>query len=349
MFQHASNQYNALPKPSNIPLHDDKVLIGRIFRSTWDEYMIWKNSHDLQVIQDLALVPPSISNEEAHCLATCEHHSSCPLAPRNKLRERGAPATKIWSGNFSSPAGLIVKLPPNAKKFKDYPTYEACSPLTQNMFTGDDTNELPFMPYSDDCSAQTQMLVRKHADTRARLGWLEDSDAHNWKTVILETARQLNVEHGISLQFIDASETLPLKLLSSSEGNGLIRTGASSDHPPFPNLKPLTKWLHDQNRQQIMLRNMTLEQRLNRAFSSFCSNRSCIQPCCTVHPSYPGVGLTFSIFDIPQPLQDANKIAVFSPSVHISNIAQQPCSRFCTLLPYRPVQQEYELQVLLSF
>ncbi|KAJ4485830.1 hypothetical protein J3R30DRAFT_3282052 [Lentinula aciculospora] len=102
--------------------------------------------------------------------------------------------------------------------FEPTPSYDSCNPISNNHFTGDDSNHMPFLPLADDPSFDW----KEHCENYRYFAWQTrffDSDLH---AIVVETARRLHQQHGLSYSQIDSTGVLPLSLTAGQDG--VLRT-----------------------------------------------------------------------------------------------------------------------------
>lgn len=110
------------------------------------------------------------------------------------------------------------------------PAYESSPLIPRNRMTGDDSSNMPFIPMADDVNFDWQDHCKKYKsfawqtsmkdpDCPFLLHQPHSADRYTVDIVLLEAARRLNEEHGISYESIDASGIFPEKLLT---GPGLL-------------------------------------------------------------------------------------------------------------------------------
>jgi hypothetical protein len=127
------------------------ALVRSIFQTVWAEFYSWERQYCQQRIGSLARTgsrPVHEFNEYSQPdIDTLQIFEELSLEGHNDYFE-------IWdySHGSSSPmfqgqsVDVIDVIPP----IEPFPYYESCTPCSRNIFTGDDSDNLPFIPFADD-------------------------------------------------------------------------------------------------------------------------------------------------------------------------------------------------------
>ncbi|RPD53881.1 SET domain-containing protein [Lentinus tigrinus ALCF2SS1-6] len=199
-----------------------------------------------------------------------------------------------------------------------YPRYESCPPINNNILLGDDSNYLPFMPFADDPTFDYHDYLADHKGLAWQEGGYRDSDV---LAIVLETARRLQREHGMSMETIDKTGILPLTLCTTSVW-GAIWTEKMSDRIPWPGssrasapaLSDITPPAADD-----------LKTRLQDYLTLWCPRLECLQGHCFTHATEQH-NIDFAVPAVPG--QERFRL----------QSAQTPCGNDCTLR-HRPIHE----------
>ncbi|KAG0705966.1 hypothetical protein DFH29DRAFT_799275 [Suillus ampliporus] len=203
----------------------------------------------------------------------------------------------------------------HAELLEPHKPYESCSPISRNIFRGDDDDAMAFIPYADDATFD-------HADHMlcySSFAWQDDYDP-DLEVISLEAAYRLRTVHSLLYQDIDSTGVLPFKLFSTPGQPGVFTLSRRRD---------LLKWKGTtipcsySFPSRSSLSHGILQNRLERAHALFCPNLNCIESLCTVHVEY-------------NPMPPPRK-----PTIRLSELlkrAERPCEAGCflqikTLLP----------------
>jgi hypothetical protein len=104
------------------------TLVHAVFRTVWNEYYAWEQEYSRKAISSLAKPLPT-KTERASIVKTVNKN----VGRMQKFKELRGSSTNI-----------------EALKVSPYPTYEACAPTSSNIWRGDDSPHMPFVPYADD-------------------------------------------------------------------------------------------------------------------------------------------------------------------------------------------------------
>ncbi|KAE9398446.1 SET domain-containing protein [Gymnopus androsaceus JB14] len=128
--------------------------------------------------------------------------------------------------------------------FKPAPSFDSCTPISNNQFTGDDPNDMPFIPLADDPSFDWKTHCEKYKSFSWGPGRVFDSDCELiLHARVVETAHRLHQQYGLSHSEIDDTAVLPLPLVAAQGGvlhttryQGFLNwTGANAeDYKPSP-------------------------------------------------------------------------------------------------------------------
>ncbi|KAG1877921.1 hypothetical protein DFJ58DRAFT_648419 [Suillus subalutaceus] len=162
----------------------------------------------------------------------------------------------------------------HAELLEPHKSYEYCTPISRNIFRGDDDDMMPFIPYADDPTFD-------HVDHTLCYGsfaWQVDYDP-DLEVISLEAAYRLHTVHSLLYEDIDSTGVLPFKLFSIPGKPGLFTLSRRRD---------LLKWNGttipcSYSFPSSLLAHSIIQHRLERIHALFCPNLNCIEPLCPVH------------------------------------------------------------------
>jgi hypothetical protein len=121
--------------PKHPPLNRDPesvtALVQTVFREVWNEFYVWEQKHCREAISSLAGRIPT-NKSRGSIVETL--NKNIELINDSKVRREPEDSTII---------APKLDLPP-------YPTYEACTPVSGNIWKGDDSPHMPFVPCADE-------------------------------------------------------------------------------------------------------------------------------------------------------------------------------------------------------
>jgi hypothetical protein len=119
--------------------------------------------------------------------------------------------------------------------FPALPAHEYCTPITRNLFLGDDPHDLPFIPFADDPTFDLARYLEEYKTFSWRESAVDpDCEFHppgqdvsfspgvEVEVVVVETARRLHTEHQMPYRHIDETGVLPLELLDRGATRGMV-------------------------------------------------------------------------------------------------------------------------------
>ncbi|KAH9943538.1 hypothetical protein B0H21DRAFT_695633 [Amylocystis lapponica] len=155
-------------------------------------------------------------------------------------------------------------------------TYESCAPTICNILHGDDSDDMPFLPFADDPGFDIIDYIREHK----RFAWQSANRDPDLNTIMLETARRLYRQRGISIGHIDETSVLPGPLRTVSGAWGSIWLGTQTDTLQWPgSLQTSCPSLPD----LLPPKSKDLRLRLQDYLTMFCPNLSCVHADCPSH------------------------------------------------------------------
>ncbi|KAJ8456298.1 hypothetical protein ONZ45_g18778 [Pleurotus djamor] len=90
---------------------------------------------------------------------------------------------------------------PDFHDFRPTPAYESCLPLDINRHIGDDPEAMGYFPFVDDPSFDLERYAHEY---KYDFAWMSDSNLDpELELLVLEAARRLHINHGLSIAQID--------------------------------------------------------------------------------------------------------------------------------------------------
>ncbi|EMD31119.1 hypothetical protein CERSUDRAFT_127583 [Gelatoporia subvermispora B] len=275
------------------------ALVRAVFREVWREFHAWAQDDARRALASLS--PPDTS---------ARHRARRPGGPGLRvpaaLRAERAPAAPppgaqaaqdasgsyefevcAWDEDQLGAPGpcrreTFVSAPTRAPPIAPCPPYEACTPVGESIFHGDDPEEMAFLPEADDAAFPHGELLAQHDG----LAWQTSTFDPDLNAIIIEAAYRLHHERGVSLAHIDETAVLPCML---SDPQGPLALAAHRD---------LLDWPGSSHRAyppiwESVVRPPvdTLRDRLQNGLLLFCPNLSCVKALCASHNHTPQVVL----------------------------------------------------------
>ncbi|KAG1754568.1 hypothetical protein EDB19DRAFT_1626406 [Suillus lakei] len=162
----------------------------------------------------------------------------------------------------------------HAELLEPHKPYEYCSPISRNIFRGDDDDMMAFIPFADDSTFDHL----DHTLCYGSFAWQDDYDP-DLEVISLEAAYRLHTVHSLLYQDIDSTGVIPFKLFSTPGKPGLFTLSRRRD---------LLKWKGatipcSYSFPSSLPPHSILQRRLERTHALFCPNLNCIEPMCPVH------------------------------------------------------------------
>ncbi|KAG2158318.1 uncharacterized protein EDB93DRAFT_1296019, partial [Suillus bovinus] len=187
-------------------------------------------------------------------------------------------------------------------------SYEYCTPISRNVFKGDDDDMMAFIPYADDPTFD-------HVDHTLLYGsfaWQDDDYDPDLEVISLEAAYRLHTVHNLLYRDTDSTGVLPFKFFSTSGKPGLFTLSRRRD---------ILKWNGttipcSYSFPSSFLSHSILQHRLERSHALFCPNLNCIEPLCSVH---------VEMNPVPPPREQAIRLSELLKRV------EHPCEAGCFL------------------
>ncbi|KAL1662117.1 hypothetical protein GGF50DRAFT_11041, partial [Schizophyllum commune] len=236
----ASNREAPLRVPFGNGEEGTPELVPRVLRKLWHDFLQWKK--DMARGSLRSLQPPTRPPWDGLSLLP-----SIPVPTTNApLHTRQAEPIGFTvleftdDGDFAQDpwtlqSGSTINAP---KSFDSVPVYESFTPADRSIYVGNDNNDVPYVRLrnSNDISYVRYIddpkydAARELDDWHGTLAWMDMKD-HDFALLVLETARRLFVEYGISYEQQQATDILPLPLFTATDiDTGVIRPGLLDEY-----------------------------------------------------------------------------------------------------------------------
>ncbi|KAJ8494801.1 hypothetical protein ONZ45_g13102 [Pleurotus djamor] len=129
---------------------------------------------------------------------------------------------------------------PDFHDFRPTPAYESCLPLDINRHIGDDPEDMGYFPFADEPSFDLKRYAHEY---KYNFAWMSDSNLDpELELLVLEAARRLHINHGLSIAQIDDTGILVHALQPTQPQYakfGMLLKATQRDYPEFqPQLNP---------------------------------------------------------------------------------------------------------------
>ncbi|KAJ6562723.1 hypothetical protein DFH09DRAFT_1478716 [Mycena vulgaris] len=191
--------------------------------------------------------------------------------------------------------------------FHALPAHEYCTPISRNVFQGDDPHDLAFLPFADDPTFDHAKYLEEYDS----VSWLESVLDPDVEVVVVETVRRLHKDHGIQYRHIDETGILPLELLDRNGSRGMIYRSRRRDFPDWPPGIPASEKRLQDDTTPIA---HSPDKKLAVLVSNFCTNLNCLVGFCSTH-----------LDPMPMPLTTPPLVR----SQRMKELASAPCGTDC--------------------
>ena len=173
------------------------VLVQNILSQVQAEFIVWNAGHCHQTLT--SLTAPSNWRSCRHPDFRSPTLVSIPPTS-NSSPEVGCVIPEVNSSLLSiqvySPEGTVIETSSvkievihAISSLEPHPRYESCSPLHRNLFKGDDSDNMDFVPYADDYTFDQTSHMRHYGT----LSWKDDYDPDCEYLAHLMIARRDNI------------------------------------------------------------------------------------------------------------------------------------------------------------
>lgn len=199
-----------------ITIMDATSLVLQQFRSCWDGFRSWKAAHNSQAMLSLTRHPASEDS--------LPQIDEAEQAQESQLTGPTFTVTEYDSDSDPCDSYKIGVESFDVEPTKPHPEYTQCVPTTRNIMIGDDSDYMPFIPYSDDASFNHEL----HTQHYGYFAWQHSDDPdcmsprkithltpnpHPVEVVCIQTIKQLMSEHGLTVQQIADTNVMPTSII----------------------------------------------------------------------------------------------------------------------------------------
>ncbi|EPQ53739.1 hypothetical protein GLOTRDRAFT_131076 [Gloeophyllum trabeum ATCC 11539] len=288
---------------------DPRTQIVEEYAQVWEEFYRWEPDMCRQVLLSFSREPQQVVDEP-------ESVGLGQVGDQESEAESDLSFT-CWKPDGSTSFINFEEI--MAKPFAAHPPYEACTPVSRNIYYRDgdvdDTAQCQFIPYADDPAFNAVTYLTFFPD----LAWqtadgLQEPDID---AIQLETLRRLHLGPlGMPLEEIDSHDILPRAVPDLTIGlyAGMLWAATHRDPLPWPGASLSTlgslatgAWKRECAEDDTLAR-------ADSVLTHFCPNLNCIEPHCHTH--------TF-----PYPPLIPKKATVNSTGMRLS--ASQTCGGDC--------------------
>ncbi|KAF8877840.1 hypothetical protein CPB84DRAFT_1714738 [Gymnopilus junonius] len=301
------------PAANNVDSHSEQDFqelsqdlisrVTKVYDSVRDEYSSWSYSDSEQALLSLSkpsplpppLPKPSTQNTALYPSEATTFGGIWEVMDYEYDKVTGCQTSKTNTYPLSITSAVDAS-------FRPYSSYTSCAPASRNIFVGDDSHYMPFVPFSDDEAydfSNDNELYNYFAWQKPGL----DSDE---QVIALETLRRLVFNQKLLPKEIDATLVLPAP---SETIFSLVR---KRDFPKWPSLVT--------NLQSIVPRNVSDSESVIKYFLDyFCTNLNCMTGFCITHD------------ESTVKEQAPEYVPPKNPPVKVSDMATAPCGPDCFL------------------
>ncbi|KAF9442123.1 SET domain-containing protein [Macrolepiota fuliginosa MF-IS2] len=289
------------PEQAHPNIDPTTSLVLDTFRSCWESFYGWKQTHDVENLSSL-MRDVDITDDPASPQPTLDIENSKPqdpYAPTFSVAEYNSDGEPAENYTLNSEDFEIEPIQP-------HPNYASCTPISRSIIVGDDSNYMPFIPYSDDPEFNYEAQIEHYGYFAWQI--LPDPDL---EVICVQTVKYLMNDHGLALQQIIDTKVMPPDLI----GKMTTYLGARRrDYPEWPPEDPL----HAPNvPYEPPYADPLPSQILDDLLLYFCSNRNCLHSYCTVHSGE---------MELPPPIPPT------LTNEALNNSVTEPCSKYCFIL-----------------
>ncbi|TRM62275.1 hypothetical protein BD626DRAFT_498705 [Schizophyllum amplum] len=297
--------------PSGLPLHysldnpnlGTPELITKVLKGVWKEFSEWKEEQARSLLR--ALRPPAKPTLHpvkpvprallpSTRISTTERHEFLVLDYSDDTTSSHEP----WALH-SEP---VIVAP---RAFDTLSSYESFTPTDRSVYVGDDSGDMPYVRYIDDPTFD----ATEDLDWYHNFAWMHLRDP-DLELLVIEAARRLHVDHGLSYEHLQETGIFPFPLLAKGPTPGLLEENIKRDLTPFPRVGldheyPSTDF-------------STIFETL---VITFCPFINCITPNCSVHSHPENLPLRVAPYAADAPPRTA-----CGPACHQLFVAAEPVS-----------------------
>lgn len=151
----AQEMHSEVPNQDLAPI---SALVQNTYRSTWNDFYEWEQDYSRQTLLSLARVsPPSPSQAGMSLPSTSSSKKSSPVtAPIIAEYQLDMESENFTIVDYTNSDGaphittLSIETIEVVPQFEPCAPYEVCTPANRNIYVGDDSEYMPFIPLTDD-------------------------------------------------------------------------------------------------------------------------------------------------------------------------------------------------------
>ncbi|KAJ7282490.1 SET domain-containing protein, partial [Mycena rebaudengoi] len=288
-------------------------LVDFVYQEVYEEFRIWKHDYASKILASLATRPRSRVSSVS--IANNSTDSGYALGPPSTSSATTVEYIEVWDYETETMGQMPVDVTHMNNAFPaPFSAHEFCTPISRNVFLGDDPRAMPFMPFEDDPSFN-------HVEYLDAFDGQADIQDPDLEVVVVETARRLHTEHKMPYQHIDETGVLPLKLMGTDGQRGMLYKSHRRDFPDWPegvpaSAKQLRADPDNPLRDKPDPADQVPDQKLANLISTFCTNLNCVVPFCSTH-----------LDPTPLPLSNPPTLT----STQMADLVGSPCGEECFL------------------
>lgn len=275
------------------PLRSDALgqtsrLVRSVYREVWQEFYRWDaayarsrlDSFAIRHIPDDALAVSTFIADRRDPLLDGEHKFNDAVAVCPPTDDSYTVYDFCQDSDRTTSQWSVIANTQQVDAFVSCEAFEACAPLSCNVFHGDDPEDMTFVPFADDPAFN----VQDHLEEYKTFSWQSVHEDSDLNTILMETARRLWDKYGVTIEHVDETGVLPRPLKTYLGVSGAISASLQRDSLNWPgsshsSVSMLPDILPSQRDD--------LRARLHDHLNLFCPNLNCIQASCFTHNADP--------------------------------------------------------------
>ncbi|TFY52764.1 hypothetical protein EVG20_g10413 [Dentipellis fragilis] len=309
--------------------------VRAVFRQVWDDFYAWEERYSQETLDGLMKPVKPVDSEiylKPNDAALSLDALDDTMLDESIMDDNDNDGSRSNDADFLAVTSFSTnpERPPKTHhlQFTDvaidaglipepYSEHESCAPITRSLFTGDDANDIPFVPFADDPSFDHLQHLAHHK----RLKWQNPVRNTDVELIMLETAGRLTKERWrdmpVTFHHIEQTRIFDSMLFIGEGGcdSGLLHASLQRDYVPWPGARGLN-FLH--SRDPLRPAADDLFGRLQRVQEIFCPNLSCTDAFCMTH-----------IDSIPMREPKAPRRTPYD----LVHAIETPCGETCCALP----------------
>ncbi|OCB85032.1 SET-domain-containing protein [Sanghuangporus baumii] len=252
-------------------------LITSVYNDVWDEFYAWEQDYCASEIHSLQsditktdASGESLESESTDIVSPQSFFTNIPASPDSLHWEN--PSEKVERRDEAAALVDYKMVHLKAPKLNPTPCYESCSSMSTSVFAGDDSDDMPFVPFPG-----SNFDFAGYRNHHERFAWEKERLDPDKETIILESIRRLNNYHDIPLEHIKRV-LLPSVPISKLGQRDLLQwTSFENRHDEIPASPSLPE-------------HWDTKARFDGIVKHFCPNLNCIEAFCSLHEEVPPVG-----------------------------------------------------------